>query len=238
MKKIIKFIKKNYMIISIILGLIIVVISSIIIVKKLNEKNKIKINTNNEKLYQYVIKDKIYYDAIVSYQDDKIIDIKANNFDVDNLLYYDAFTKIVIPDNMIVIFYNKNNVSYKLPKYSTISKNNDVFIINSNGKDYIKNNFFLYDNIDLYFIPYSSVLKYNDNTINLSEFSYVKVNNNYIMIYNYEEDKFYYYDENINNATLTINNFVIDLLNDASVLNGNIGLLNRNIDSLSVLKED
>ena len=44
MKKIIKFIKKNYMIISIILGLIIVVISSIIIVKKLNEKNKIKIN--------------------------------------------------------------------------------------------------------------------------------------------------------------------------------------------------
>lgn len=238
MKKIIKFIKKNYMIISIILGLIIVVISSIIIVKKLNEKNKIKINTNNEKLYQYVIKDKIYYDAIVSYQDDKIIDIKANNFDEDNLLYYDAFTKIVIPDNMIVIFYNKNNVSYKLPKYSTISKNNDVFIINSNGKDYIKNNFFLYDNIDLYFIPNSSVLKYNDNTINLSEFSYVKVNNNYIMIYNYEEDKFYYYDENINSATLTINNFVIDLLNDASVLNGNIGLLNRNIDSLSVLKED
>ena len=158
--------------------------------------------------------------------------------DEDNLLYYDAFTKIVIPDNMIVIFYNKNNVSYKLPKYSTISKNNDVFIINSNGKDYIKNNFFLYDNIDLYFIPNSSVLKYNDNTINLSEFSYVKVNNNYIMIYNYEEDKFYYYDENINSATLTINNFVIDLLNDASVLNGNIGLLNRNIDSLSVLKED
>ena len=99
-------------------------------------------------------------------------------------------------------------------------------------------NTFLYDNLDLYFIPYSSVLKYNDNTINLSEFSYVKVNNNYIMIYNYEKDSFIYYDENINSATLTINNFVIDLLNDASVLNGNIGLLNRNIDSLSVLKED
>ncbi|MGN1379857.1 MAG: hypothetical protein ACI4XR_05680 [Bacilli bacterium] len=237
MKKIIKFIKKNYIIISIILGLIIIIIASIIIVKKLNEKNKINIITTNEKLYQYVINDKIYHDAIVSYQDNKIIDIKSD-FDEDNLLYYDAFTKIVIPDNMIVIFYNKNNISYKLPKYSTISKNNDVFIINSNGKDYIKNNFFLYDNLDLYFIPNSSILKYNDNTINLSEFSYVKVNNNFIMIYNYEEDKFYYYDDNIYSATLSINNFVIDLLNDASVLNGNIGLLNRNIDSLSVLKED
>ncbi|MDD5864923.1 MAG: hypothetical protein PUD07_00305 [bacterium] len=237
MKKIIKFIKKNYIIISIILGLIIIIIASVIIVKKLNEKNKINIITKKEKLYQYVINDKIYHDAIVSYQDNRIIDIKSE-FDEDNLLYYDAFTKIVIPDNMIVIFYNKNNISYKLPKYSTISKNNDVLIINSNGKEYIKNNFFLYDNLDLYFIPYSSVLKYNDNTINLSEFSYVKVNNNYIMIYNYENDSFIYYDENINSATLTINNFVIDLLNDASVLNGNIGLLNRNIDSLSVLKED
>ena len=58
------------------------------------------------------------------------------------------------------------------------------------------------------------------------------------MYYNYSEDKAYYEDTNIIGATLQIDNYMIDLLNDVSVVNGNVGLLKRNLDGLGLLKED
>ena len=58
------------------------------------------------------------------------------------------------------------------------------------------------------------------------------------MYYNYSEDKVYYEDTNIIGATLQIDNYMIDLLNDVSVVNGNVGLLKRNLDGLGLLKED
>lgn len=240
MEKISKFIKKNYIIISIVLGFIIIVIASIMIIRLIQNKNKIELEVKNEKVYQYILDKKDTYDAVVSYQDNKIIDIQKNakNIDEDYIVYYDAFEEVIFPKNMVVIFYNKNNLSYKLPKYSTVSASSLALSINSNGKDYIKSNFIVYDNEDLYFIPVASELKYNGKVVKLGKFSYVEINQNYIMYYNYSEDKVYYEDTNIIGATLQIDNYMIDLLNDVSVVNGNIGLLKRNLDGLGLLKED
>lgn len=240
MEKISKFIKKNYVIISIVLGFVIIVIASIMIIRLIQNKNRIDLTIKNEKVYQYILNKKDTYDALISYQDDKIIDIQKNakNIDEDYIVYYDAFEKVIFPKNMVVIFYNKNNLSYKLPKYSTVSASSLALSINSNGNDYIKSNFIVYDNEDLYFIPVASELKYNGKVVKLGKFSYVEINQNYIMYYNYSEDKVYYEDTNIIGATLQIDNYMIDLLNDVSVVNGNVGLLKRNLDGLGLLKED
>ena len=52
-KKIINFFKKNYIVVSIILGLILVIISTIIIVRIINNSNKVELISTYEKVYQY-----------------------------------------------------------------------------------------------------------------------------------------------------------------------------------------
>ena len=56
--------------------------------------------------------------------------------------------------------------------------------------------------------------------------------------YELDTKSFYYEDTKITGASLYLNDYIIDLINDASVKNKNVSLLNRNIDTLSILKED
>ena len=60
-KKIINFFKKNYIVVSIILGLILVIISTIIIVRIINNSNKVELISTYKKVYQYDELKKKYY---------------------------------------------------------------------------------------------------------------------------------------------------------------------------------
>ena len=239
-KKIINFFNKNYIVVSIILGLILVIISTIIIVRIINNSNKVELISTYEKVYQYDALKKNTYEAHITYEDDSIIDIKnaGNEIDEDSIIYSEAISKIILPKKMIIYFYNKNNESYSLPKYTVIEDNKSLFKLKYDKKETLKNNFFLYDNEDTYVVFEPCILKYNDKEINLSRFSFVYVNSNYIMYYDYANSRFYYEDTKITGASLYLNDYIIDLINDASVKNKNVSLLNRNIDTLSILKED
>lgn len=239
-KKIINFFKKNYIVVSIILGLILVIISTIIIVRIINNSNKVELKSTYEKVYQYDALKKNTYEAHITYEDDSIIDIKnaGNEIDEDSIIYSEALSKIILPKKMIIYFYNKNNESYSLPKYTVIEDNKSLFKLKYDKKETLKNNFFLYDNEDTYVVFEPCILKYNGNKINLSRFSFIYVNSNYIMYYDYANNKFYYEDTKITGASLYLNDYIIDLINDASVKDKNVNLLNRNIDTLSILKED
>ncbi len=239
-KKVINFFKKNYIVISIVLGLILVIISTIIIVRLINKSNKIELNSVYEKVYQYDILKKNTYDALITYENESIIDIKnsGNEIDEDSIIYSEALSKIILPKKMIIYFYNNNNESYSLPKYTVIEEASSLYKIKYNNKNALKNKFFLYDNEDTYVVFEPCTLKYNDNEISLSKFSYVYVNSYNILYYDYENNKFYFDDSTIENASLYLNDYAIDLINDASVKNKSVGLLNRNIDTLSILKED
>lgn len=238
-KKVTNFLKKNYMIVSICLATLLVIVSAVIIIKIINNKNKIELITKNEKLYSMVLNKKEVYDATLTYQDDKIIDIKANeNINEDTLIYSEALNKIILPKNMIIYFYNKNNESYLLPKYSEISGDNNLLTLTVDGKKILKNNFYLYDNVDTYVIFTNAVLKYNGKSVNLSKYSFIEANNGYVMYYDYESGQSFYEEDDIKGATLYLNDYIIDLVNDASVKNENVNLLNRDLKSLKVLKED
>ena len=238
-KKIINFFKKNYIVVSIILGLILVIISTIIIVRIINNSNKVELISTYEKVYQYDALKKNTYEAHITYEDGSIIDIKnaGNEIDEDSIIYSEALSKIILPKKMIIYFYNKNNESYSLPKYTVIEDNKSLFKLKYDKKETLKNNFFLYDNEDTYVVFEPCILKYNGKEINLSRFSFVYVNSNYIMYYDYANSRFYYEDTKITGASLYLNDYIIDLINDASVKNKNVSLLNRNIDTLSILKE-
>ena len=58
------------------------------------------------------------------------------------------------------------------------------------------------------------------------------------MYYDYESGQSFYEEDDIKGATLYLNDYIIDLVNDASVKNENVNLLNRDLKSLKVLKED
>ena len=58
------------------------------------------------------------------------------------------------------------------------------------------------------------------------------------MYYDYANSRFYYEDTKITGASLYLNDYIIDLINDASVKNKNVSLLNRTNESVAILKED
>ena len=115
-KKIINFFKKNYIVVSIILGLILVIISTIIIVRIINNSNKVELKSTYEKVYQYDALKKNTYEAHITYEDDSIIDIKnaGNEIDEDSIIYSEALSKIILPKKIFFISNVKGSKRFKL----------------------------------------------------------------------------------------------------------------------------
>ncbi|MBQ6840938.1 MAG: hypothetical protein IJO63_02330 [Bacilli bacterium] len=241
MKKIKEFVKKNYIACTVVGALLLVIIASLIIISliKMN-KNKIDVSSSNANLYQYFDKTKMEFDAKLSYENDGLINITAKEYKVyENSPIYDSSkTKVIIPKVSSIVFYYRQNLTYRLPKYSYISLEAGSSVINSNGKEKAETDFFVYDGVDTYLIPVESTISINGKVTNLSAYSYVIANSNYVTYYSYETDTIETVEADIKNATLKINDVSVDLLKDVTVVNSKVNLLQTKVSNLDVYLED
>ncbi|MBE6155805.1 MAG: hypothetical protein E7164_03505 [Firmicutes bacterium] len=233
-------IKKNYIASVIIAVIILVVIASFVIIGVINlHKNYIELANDEKLLYQYFDLNKKEFAAKLSYENDKLVNISSKEYNVyeNSPIYYKEQTGIIIPKESSIVFYYRQNLSYTLPKYSSVLLEDSASVVHANGKENPETNFFIYDGVDLYIMPTASLLKVNGNEIKLSKYSYIIANNNYVTYYDYENDTVKKI-ENISKATLTVNDMVIDLLKDVTVLNSEVILLNSKLSTLSGYLED
>ena len=235
------FIKKNYVACTVVAAIVLVIVASFIIIGLINmNKNKIEVSSNNKELYQYFNKEKKTFKAKLSYENDALVNIDSENYKVyeNSPLYAINDTQIIIPKQSSIVFYYRHNLSYRLPKYSMVAYDEGSNLINSKGKTSVDTDFFIYDGVDTYIIPSDSVLKVNSTNIELSKYSYVIANRNYVTYYDYEKDLAQTIEGTIKSVVLTINDVAIDLIKDATVINSKVGLLNNNISSLDIYLED
>ena len=240
MKKLTEFIKKNYIVFIIISTILLVVIFAITLLALIkNVKNKINYDQNKESLYEIVNSNKEEFNATIHRENDKIASIESKDFNIYNksAIYYLEKFALIIPKKSSIVYYYRDNLAYKIDKYSELTLENNAKVIKNNGVDIVTDNFFIYDGEDLYIFPRDVVLKINNDSIELGAGSFVYADYKDIIYYDKLTDAVKKI-KNVNNAGIMIDSLGIDRLNDATVYNNQVKLLNKDISHLDDLKPE
>lgn len=235
--------KKKIKIVSLIIGLLlfivvsVVIISNIIARKELNTK-KIK----NEDVYIYFGKEKFDFSGnIVLEKDDSITSIKLNNKKTalySEPIYYKKEKSIILPVTYSVCFPKSSGRQYKVQYYTELQNIGDeFFLVNRNLKFNVTNNF-LFDGKDYYIFLNDVSIHFDNQEIPISSMSYVnyQYDTKDLYIYNFSEDKVYYYEDVLSDVLAKSDDFTINLSSDSIILNNKNKLLMKNFDYLKKLK--
>lgn len=186
MKKIINFCREKYKILIPVMVGIVLFVTLFFLYKEYkyeNTKNKKEIS-----VYQYFGGVKTEYTAIVTYNlKDIIVGIESKDKKIEydsKPVYYSEGEMAIFPNEMTVVFPLRNGLQYKMYKYGTYYKENDLHYI-KNTKDVGNySHFFLYDGKDLFFFPTEVTLNINDKKYkDLGSMSYVSVVGGATLIY-------------------------------------------------------
>ena len=188
MKKILERIKsmmnnepKLFVLILILILFIIIFIIYRIADKYMNYEKKETIS-----VYTHVISKQIPFDADITVNRRKeILSIKApENINLNNNILYSK-DKIIFPEKEILVLTTDVNKIYKLSKYSYISDSN--LVTTKFKKDL--GEYFIYNGNNVYFFINGGTLKTDLDSIDLNDYTEIKVQKGYIEYYEYKENK-------------------------------------------------
>ena len=186
--------KINYSLV-VIVSIILIVVVVTIFQSLIKKEDKMIIKKTS--LYQYTGDTKLKYTGNVEI--DKNNDITTINFHglkervtLDTTpVYYVKEKKVIFPKNMSIIF-PRTGQQFRINYFSYMTKNeyNDVRL-KDRTVEKLLDNCIIYDGYDLYFLIGDYTVTVNNNTYNLSSFSYLRVDtyNGYVEIYDYDNDK-------------------------------------------------
>lgn len=186
MKKILNFCRKQYkLLIPIMVGVVLLV--TVFFLYKEYKFDNMR-NRKEIPVFQFFGTLKENYTAIVTYNlKNSIVDVtsKDRKIEFDSVpIYYEDGSKVIFPKEMNIAFPLREGSQFKIYKYSTFYKEDDVnFIINNT--DLINYDFFfLYDGSDLFFFPDEVTLNIDGIEYKtLGAMSYVRVVGGLTLIY-------------------------------------------------------
>ena len=186
MNKFIEFCKDKYKI------LIPVMVGVVLLVTLLFLYREYKYdNTKNKKdfsVYQYYGGMKVEYTATLTYNlKESIVGLSAKDKKIEfdsTPVYFVEQEKILFPKEMTIVFPMRDASQYKLYKYATYYKEDDMHFIKNNTDVGVYDYFFLYDGKDVFFFPDETTLKINDKDYKkLGSKSYVSVVGGLTLVY-------------------------------------------------------
>ncbi len=177
-------------------------------------------NYRNKKdipVFQYFAGLKTEYTAQVTYNlKDSIVDIKAKDAKIEydgTPIYYKDEQKVLFPKEMTIIFPLREASQYKLYKYATYYKEDNLHFIKNNTDIGEYSFFFLYDGKGVFFFPYEVELKQNNKLIKkLSPMSTVSVVGGATLTYHdFESDTADFKEIEGDTITVTSDNMLVNL---------------------------
>lgn len=226
--------KKLSFSILILFAMILVLVCTFVLLFYVNEYRKYKTVESN--FYYYYSTNKIDFTAKVTINSkENILLIEKEGLDLSTYpIYYKDEERLVLSKNIEVVYPFKSKSLYKLGYFSEVYiKDNYIFVNSEYGKGRLYD-CFLYDGDDIYVFVEPTVIMIGDTKYNLSELSYVLVNNIGIEIYNKIDDTFTYID-NVNSSNFVYaytEEYMINLTNDTYEYKGTYYSLIKNVDGL------
>ena len=137
-------------------------------------------------VYTHVISEQIPFDADITVNRRKeILSIKVpENINLNNNILYSK-DKIIFPEKEILVLTTDVNKIYKVSKYAYISDSN--LVTTKFKKDL--GEYFIYNGNNVYFFINGGTLKTDLDSIDLNDYTEIKVQKGYIEYYEYKENK-------------------------------------------------
>lgn len=229
--------KENKVKLILILVLIIVIIAVVFYILMLNT-NVIEQHT----FYQYFGGKKVEYNGklkITSKKDitELIFDDIQIQLDSTPIYYKDLENRVLLPQNMAIVYPSQNGKMSKINRFSNIEKSQESVYILSGKNKFLVGNAFLFDGNDMYFFLRDTKIIIGDNEIQVSPLSYVIVTyNSPVEIYNKQEDKYSIIESN-NNVLAKTEDYTINLSVDTIKYGSKEQILLKRINSLELIKE-
>ena len=186
MKNIVKFLKEKYKILIPIMVIIVLLVTIFFLYKEYiydNTRNKEEVP-----VFQYFNTVREDYTGVFTYNLKKaLIDVSAKDKKINFVsvpIYYKDLSKVVFTHEMSAVFPLIGGSQYKLYKYASFYKVDEVNFIKNNTEEGNYQHFFLYDGNGMYFFPDETILniggkKYKE----LGPMSYISLVGNTSLIY-------------------------------------------------------
>ena len=217
--------------ICLILLLIAVILGINVYLTKLNTQDTVE-----EQFYQYFGGVKTEYDGVMSItKKGEITELRTKEgaINLDSTpVYYKNSSKVLFPETMAKVEGSNNGKITKIEKFSTLEKEKEIIYLVRKKERKLLENSFLWDGSDMYFFLGNATLSVNNETYELSPFSYIIASyKNGVEIYNYQKDE-YKIIESKDSIYVTTDNYTIDTTTDVLKYGEKEQLLLKNIDKL------
>lgn len=229
-------------IVPMIVGLLIIIVAAVIIINVFFvQKELSKKRLKEEDVYIYFDTEKYEFSGNITLDyDDHITNLTLDRSSTtlySEPIYYAKKKKIIIPVNYNLVN-GVTGIQNKVNYYTELSQEDEDFYLTGENLNYKSNNSFLFDGSDFYIFMDDGKVMFDNQSVDITPLSYV----NYIYdskdlyIYNYNEDKVYYYDNVTTDVKLETAKYKLNLTADCLTINNKEKILMKNIDNLEKLK--
>ena len=217
----------------VIIVLILILVCSFVLFFEINDYRNIKSEKHN--FYYYYAGTRTDFDANITLDiHDKILSIETNGIVIDNTPVYfnEQDTKVILPNNMEIVYPYKSSPMYKTGKFSKIYKKNKYLYINSEAGIGRLYDCFLYDGNNLYVFTENTTVIIDEEKYELTPMSFVQLFGNYISMYNVEKDE-YLFIEGYNKVEAYTEEYFINLIENSFTYDNKYYMLIKNVEKLN-----
>jgi len=188
--------------------------------------------------YQYIGGRKVEYQGTLHLTRKKdVTELKLNDITMDldstPMYYKDEEAKILLPQNMAIVYPKDNSKMYKINHFSNISVNAYRIDLQSGELQKQLKNAFLYDGADLYVFLEETAVNVNGTEYILSPLSYIRVNyKQEVEIYNKQADEYMFFEKIEEDVIAKTESYSINMSLDKVERNGEEQLLIKSINYL------
>ena len=230
---------KNEIILSAI-GLVLIGVFIFFMIRSRNHIEQYSFS-KNEEIYYYIDDTLMEYKGkVVLDRNNKVTNISADESDwktISEPIYYKNEEKVIFPNSMSLV---RPTLGFKQNRlnYFTVLQNTPTNIkISNTDVDMSISNAFLFDGVNTYFFIDNVKLEYNDKTIDLPRFSYVRCGyKDYLYIYNYETKEMTADTEANYLVFASTAGYKINLSTDNLSVGENSFVLAKDVEKLPIIK--
>ena len=188
--------------------------------------------------YQYFVGRKVEYEGGIRFsRKNNITQITVDNDEIEldstPLYYKEIENKVIFPEDMILVFPNKNGKMYKINHFSNVYLNEGILYLEGEEQKPLEN-CFLYDGQDLYFFTEKTKIVVGETEYELSPMSYVICDSQgFVEIYQKEEDNYITIQEQTDKVIAYAEDYQINLNTDSIKNSETEQLLIKNKDFLN-----
>lgn len=239
-KKIKKYIKNNASLVCLSCGAFLLLTVALLFVFRAKEE-LVQYSIKNENIYTFAANLRLdFYSTITLDHENNVTKLVSGAEELElynEPIYYVGRKEAVFPNKMTVVFPLENRIQKKINRYTVVDGQGIQPVVSNVNLKYALNDSFIYDGSNIYFFLEPAKVTWGNNSVDVPFFSFVFCDyRGDLIIYNYDTEEIIYH-EMVNDVVMAeFKNYKINMSHDSIIVNDKSSLLQKNIESLKLLK--